>query len=360
MVRPDFAYGNTRLHGRRADLLRDADYERLLGETTDGLLAALEATTYATDLAQAERHDDALTRLHETVRLHVGRALEEMRSFYGERARELVDLLLSGFDVRNLVAVLRAHASANRPASDARRALASVGWMIEPIASGLLGRRDLAGAVDMLTRVMPDRAQAAALRSALREYERTENLAALEHAVLADHAARVAGALAAAGSGATTLFAFERREIDERNLIAMLRLRDAQAIGATSAPVPSDALLPGGSIAGDDLVASLRAPAAAIVASLGSGAEGRWRQPLQRWAASTDILALERELERRRISDAAGLFLDGDPLGIDVPIAFTAAMRTEARNLRLLGEASARGIHRDIVRRELLWPKARA
>ena len=42
-----------------------------------------------------------------------------------------------------------------------------------------------------------------------------------------------------------------------------------------------------------------------------------------------------------------------------MPLAFVAAKRTEARNLRLLGEASARGIHSDVVRRELLWPEVR-
>jgi hypothetical protein len=50
----------------------------------------------------------------------------------------------------------------------------------------------------------------------------------------------------------------------------------------------------------------------------------------------------------------------GDPLTLDVPIGFTAAKRTEAGNLRLLGEASARGIHPEVVRRELLWPEAGA
>jgi vacuolar-type H+-ATPase subunit C/Vma6 len=43
-----------------------------------------------------------------------------------------------------------------------------------------------------------------------------------------------------------------------------------------------------------------------------------------------------------------------------VPIAFMAAKRTEARNLRLLGEAAARGIDPEIIRRELLWTKAHA
>ena len=84
-----------------------------------------------------------------------------------------------------------------------------------------------------------------------------------------------------------------------------------------------------------------------------------WQAPLRQWAADGDLLGLERELQRGRIEAALALFGAGDPLSIDVPIAFTAAKRSEARNLRLLGEASARGIHADTVRRELLWPRAR-
>jgi vacuolar-type H+-ATPase subunit C/Vma6 len=94
------------------------------------------------------------------------------------------------------------------------------------------------------------------------------------------------------------------------------------------------------------------------VRSGGSAGEA-WRPPLARWAATGDLTALERELERRRIADAGALFANGDPLAIDVPLAFMASKQTEARNLRLLGEASVRGIHPDDVRRELLWPGVR-
>ena len=102
------------------------------------------------------------------------------------------------------------------------------------------------------------------------------------------------------------------------------------------------------------------APAAVVGDARRASGERPGSAPLQRWAASGDLTALERELERRRIADAAALFVAGDPLAIDVPLAFTAAKQTEARNLRLLGEASARGIDADVVRRELLWPEARA
>jgi hypothetical protein len=42
-----------------------------------------------------------------------------------------------------------------------------------------------------------------------------------------------------------------------------------------------------------------------------------------------------------------------------VPIAFAAAKQAEARNLRLLGEASVRGIGPETVRQELLWSTER-
>jgi V/A-type H+/Na+-transporting ATPase subunit C len=354
-VRADLSYGNTRLRARRSELLRDAEYERLVGEDIEGLLETLEGTPYAPDVEAAQR-PDRLRHLHAAIRTNMGRSLEEMRSFYADRARRLVDLLLSRFDVQNIVSVLRAKASAQQPADRAPIVLAAVGWLVEPLAGELLRQRELAGAVDLLAGSTPEPGQARALRAAFGEYERTEDLAALERAVVADHAARSTATLAAAGRDASALVRFMPREIDERNLLVALRLRDA--LGA--AP-PPDALLPGGSAPPAAFEAAVHTPAPnAVAAALGPAGRPAWRAPLARWAATGDLTALERELERQRIVEAKALFAGGDPLAIDVPLAFMAAKLAEARNLRLLGEADARRLAPDVVRRELLWPGARA
>jgi V/A-type H+/Na+-transporting ATPase subunit C len=356
----DFVYGNTRLHARRAALLDAADYEHLLGEDIDALLAALERTPYAPDVELA-RDQTGLRRLHEAIRAHLGRSLDEMRGFYADRARELVDLMLSRFDVENVVLVLRAQAGMQRPADEALGSLLPVGWLVEPLASEILRGPELAGAVDLIIRRMPDTEETGALRAALGEYERTGNPAVLEQAVLAAHAARVTATLASAGPDARTLLRFARRAIDERNLLVALRLRDARTSEAAVDATPEGALLPGGSVAVVRFAVAVRAAApAAVISSLPRIADSGWQASLERWAASGDLTTLERELERRRIADAAALFLMGDPLTLDVPIAFTTAKQTEARNLRLLGEASVRGIHPEVVRRELLWPEVRA
>jgi vacuolar-type H+-ATPase subunit C/Vma6 len=353
--RADFGYGNTRLRARRGDLLRRADFERLVGTDLARLLTALEGTPYAAR-TDAEHRDDALRRLHATIRTELGAALEEMRSFYSGRAREIVDELLSRFDVDNLVTVLRAHAGTQRVAEEALDALVPVGWLREPFAREVLHQREFAGAVDLLTRRMPDPEQALALRDAFPEYERTKDLPALEAAVVDDHAARTVTALAAAGRDAMTLLRFTRRGIDERNLLVVLRLRDA----------PSELsfermLLSGGSVPLAAFKPALRTtPPSGVVVALATSAGRHWQPPLERWAASGDLYALERDLERRRILDATALFVHGDPLAIDVPMAFAAAKRTEARNLRLLAESSVRGIPADTARDELLRPEARA
>jgi V/A-type H+-transporting ATPase subunit C len=355
----DLSYGNTRLRARRGELLRDADYERLVDEDLHSLLETLEGTPYAPDVEAAQR-SDRLRQLHAAIRSNVGRSLEEMRSFYADRARKLVDLLLSRFDVQNIVSVLRAKASAQQAADRAPIVLAAVGWLVEPLAGELLRQRELAGAVDLLARSTPEPGQAHALRAAFGEYERTEDLAALERAVVADHTARAAATLGAAGRDASALVWFMPREIDERNLVVTLRLRDALAGGA-AAPTPQDALLPGGSAPPTAFEAAVHVSAPnAVAGTLARVGREAWRAPLARWAATGDITALERELERQRIADATRLFATGDPLAIDVPLAFMAAKLAEARNLRLLGEADVRRIAPDVVRRELLWPGVRA
>ena len=79
--------------------------------------------------------------------------------------------------------------------------------------------------------------------------------------------------------------------------------------------------------------------------------------PIERWAATGDLNALQRTFECAAIADAIALFVTGDPLGIDNPLASTTAVQVEARNLRLLGEAAVRGIAPEVVRAELIWPQ---
>jgi V/A-type H+/Na+-transporting ATPase subunit C len=223
-------------------------------------------------------------------------------------------------------------------------------------------RQELTRAVDLLVSWrLPDPDMARAVADAWPEYERTEDLAALEHTLAAHHAQRLAAALHAAGPVADSLRELVAREHDAVNVLVVLRLRFAlQLDELTDLPAPPSAgrFLAGGRIAEDALENALRQPtrAEAVAKLVDAARREDWRAPLQRIASGGDLPTLQRELELSRVRWAVGLFLRGDPLSFDVPIAFTVAKENEVRNLRLLGEGAAGGLPAATLRAQLIVP----
>ena len=360
--RADFNYGNARLRARKTHLLSRSDYESLLGKEVDGVLGTLASTAYGPEVEGALTRFSGARRLHEAVRLNLGRSLEEMRSFYSGEARELVDILLSRWDLHNVIALLRGEAI--RPhTEDALMYVYPVGTLSDALAREVARQNEFAVAVGLLIRWrLPDPDTAVTLRDAWPEYERTENLAALEHAATAGWTARTAEALAGKDADGEALRRFFERETDERNVLVALRLRDAIERGELSGIPASDewgAYLPGGSIRSEKLDEAVRVPdpGAAANSLVAEGPGDRWRLPLEQWAGSGNLLALQKTLEERRISDAVGLFTRGDPLGVGVPIAYAVAKENEAKNLRLVAEGAARGLDPEIARGQIFVPE---
>jgi vacuolar-type H+-ATPase subunit C/Vma6 len=355
----EFDYGNTRLRARRARLLDGSHYERLLRADLPTVIAAAEEAASGHDARSGREAAADLAGLHEAIRTGLGRALEQMRSFYGGRARRLVDLLLSPFDTHNVVAVLRAaHREALNPAVGIPAPLLPLGWLTGPVAAEALRQKEPAAAIDLLVASTPHPDQARTLRAAFRDYERTQNLADLERAVVAEQAARVSASLARAGPETATVQRMTQRRVDEHNLITTLRLRAAQTAGTAGSDTIGAVLLPGGSLALARFASLLQAPSSgAVVAAAGPWAGAGWHGPLRRWAVDRDLHALHRELERATLADTMALFARGNPLTVDIPFAFSAAVQAQARNLRLIAEAAAHRLGPEVLRRELIWPQ---
>lgn len=350
-ARADFAYGNARLRSRTRDLLSVEDLTRLVGKDVEGLLAALDATPYTSDVQIALTRHHGSRRLHEAIRLHLARSLEQMRGFYDGSARELVDLLLSRFDLQNLLAVLRAQLGSARGAEPAMLAVVPMGWLTEPVVREILRQQEPARAVALLCRWTPDAAQAMALRAGYDEYERSHDLAALDRSIVADHYARLAAALERTGRDGQTLRRFVQETVDDTNLLSALRLRGALERGELTQLALHGELLPGGSFTAAQLTSAALGPASAT--DLVGLERRRWQGPLDRWARTGDVPCLELQLEQARASGATRLLSQGDPLSIDVPLAYSVALESEARRLRLLTEAAVRGREPDHVRKAL-------
>jgi V/A-type H+-transporting ATPase subunit C len=358
--RADFAYGNARLRARKAGLIGRGAYEEMIGKDMDGILGALSRTPLAPEVESAiTRFGDDARRLHEAVRLHLARTLEEMRSFYAGRARECVELLLSRWDLHNVLTLIRGEATAPHT-EEALAHVFPMGAMNDAYAREIARQNEFAAAVGLMIRWrLPDPQTASSLRAAWPDYERTEDLAALEQAVTAAWAERTSEALDGLGREGEPLRRLFERETDEKNLLVALRLREALARGETDRlPILKGhgVYLPGGSIKLSRLDEAIRLPDdERVAATLAGAGPAAWREPLERWARGGRLPDLQYDLEARRLRDAVALFVKGDPLSVDVPIAYASAKETEARNLRLIAEGASRGIAPGRVRERLIF-----
>jgi V/A-type H+/Na+-transporting ATPase subunit C len=146
----DFVYGNTRLRARKAELLGAAEYEALLGRDLEGLVEALTASAYRADLEAALAVTGADRRaLNEALRRHLARALEGLRAFYEGSARELVDLLLSRFDLHNLLTLVRGRVR-GQAAEEVLANVLPLGALGGAPAQEIASQPELARTVDLL------------------------------------------------------------------------------------------------------------------------------------------------------------------------------------------------------------------
>lgn len=355
----EFDYGNARLRARKDSLLDRPAYTELSSLDAEGMLAHLAAAAYRPEVEHATARETGAAALRNAIRSHLARQLEQLRSFYSGRARVLVDVLLSRWDLHNLLTLLRGRAT-DAPWEQTIAAVVPVGAFDAAAAEEIARQPDLDRAVDLLaTWRLPNPAAARALLRAHRRYLRTEELPELEHALVADHFARATEALLGAGPDARPVRAEMEREIDRRNALMVVRLQHArQAIPEDDEARAATALLPGGGVRPERMLAALGAsgPGEAATQMADAMPEPSFADALGRWEPEAGVAALQDELERRSVATSIALFVRGNPLGAAIPVAFAAAQTAQATNLRLLAEP---GGAREGTRRLILPEEAK-
>lgn len=338
-----FDYGNARLRAMKSRLFDRLEYHRLAAvPTIDTLLAALASGPYRLDVEAALPRYRGIRRLDEVLRLNLARTLQAVRRFYEEPVRTSIDLLLGRWDLHNVRTILRGRARV-AAIEEILPLLVPAGRLDDPALRELAGQPGVRATLDLMgTWSMPSRRMARAVLAVWSSYERTGNPVVLENALNRAYAAHLDQALTGEPPELARVL---RSELDQINLLAALRLREAVAHGEQDREPISDRYLEGGRLPRHALVAVSQESERERVYEIleGNNLPHRWQEPLRAWIDHDDLLELSNGLDRASFDATVALFATGDPLGMAVPIAFVRAKEEEVRNLHRIGRGLMTG-----------------
>lgn len=340
---PDFPYVNARVRAMRSRLLDPARLEELLAlPTLDAFIQALTSTPYGPQIQEAlSRHQDGLRVVDEALARNFHDTTTKILSFADGKARALIEIVLMRWDLANIRLILRGKHT-GRPEEEMISNLAPAGSLHEVVLQELVKQPDVPGVVGALAGA--DHPLAAPLAEGLRDYRESKDLLALElhlDRFYAEYGLRVASGR---GHSEQVVRSLLQTHLDVTNVKTALKLQRA---GALSAEEKLRFFVPGGPLVTDKVFLTMTDPATAEQRMPGLRAQGF---PIK--SLNADLTAFERELDLATFRTQSSLYL-GDPLAIDIVIAYLAMKYHEVINLRLIARSKALGIPQDRVRKEM-------
>lgn len=344
-----YEYVNARLRAMRSRLLQRSDLEQLMAAPTlEALIGQLDQSPYHDALERSLVTASGLDAILRAVQIGHDSALRHIVAFGGDTTAPSLAILLAPYYRHDVVALLRG-VSARTRAERILLWLYALPPFTEARLAELARQATLRNLADLLAQwQLPTAELAGVLVATLPDNPDLPELTATFDQAWAATTTRQAAELPGQ-DGALVRLDLERL-LDLSNLLFALNLHETQP----AAPVP---WLPGGGLAPATLDAIRRAAdGTAMHEALQAAPRGEfWRPALDQWDGLS-LTSLQYLWESALVQWRASLFVQADPLGVGVLIAYLAAKGTEARNLRLVAEAVAGNIGREDARaRWILW-----
>jgi V/A-type H+-transporting ATPase subunit C len=326
----------------RSRLLDAGRIEEFLGAPTlDAFIQALNATPYGHDVQEALSRYPALQAVDAALARNFYRTTTKILNFADGRPRQLIEIVLMRWDLANLRVILRGKHTGVRDEDIAANLLAA-GSLHDAALRTLAEQPDVPAVVGALSGL--NHPFVTPLQEGMAEYLEGKDLFALELRLERFYA--LYGLRMAKGSGHSeqVVRSLLQAELDATNVKTALKLQ--------ATPLSREAkarfFVPGGRIVSADLFL--------LLADRETAEQGMKSLRIQGFPLKTitdDRTTFERDLDLAIIKAQTDLYL-GDPLSIDVVVAYLALKYNEVKNLRLIARSKQLGIPRDRVRKEMI------
>lgn len=348
-----YDYGNARLRAHKSRLLSRAEIEELAQvDTVHGLISYLLRTDYQKSVEAAMVRASGLECVAWALASNTVETLGRVRSFYSGSEGELVAILLRGYDVQNLTAVLNGLSKQAAP-DEIVGALVPVGDLSAATLSQLARASEPREAIDLLATMRAPAARPLLKLRAERPGAGPFSMGlALSRWYYEENMPQARGLL----SSALEL------EADLINLMTIFRFAGA----------PFERQVLARRLGSDDLAKLLVGPGKLSFRQLVNAGkqestkeavdvlnETLYATPLlaglERYQQSGHLSDIEKALRRFRLHWMGQLILK-DPLGIGVVIGYVALKISEISNLRWIAHGLSLGLKEDTIKAELEFP----
>jgi vacuolar-type H+-ATPase subunit C/Vma6 len=352
-----YDYGNARLRAMKSRLLSSHELE-MMAEAGNlrTLIAELSETPYRRSVEAALARVSGLECISVALQSDLEFTMKKIRRFYGDRAGEMVGVLLRAYDVRNLKAILRGLSKHALP-DEILFTLLPASELTDDILSELSRAADPRAAIDLLaTMALPFALPLLRLRAERPGAETPEMELKLDQWYYQEafnylqRSQQTGGALFSAlqlDADITNLHTVIRfaYEPEEHNFLRdWLEVDDIASLFVGPGKLSFDLLANAGSQETVD---------AAVETLVKTAYEAPLRASKENYASTGRLSVFEDQLNRFRL-DWLSKQIGRDPLGIGVVLGYLALKTAEVSNIRWIANGIFLGMKANSIRLELV------
>jgi len=326
--------------------------------TLDDLLAAadfgqavsiLDDTDYGVDIEEAIIEGFRPTNIDRAFNRNLARNFTKIKEFFIGRPQELVNALLSRWDLFNLKTILRG-LNALVPKAEILRNLAPMGALDLVVLGEIVDQPDLRAALDAIVMFSPQWwiPYGRAITPHMAEFMREHDLSILETALDKLHYGKVARVVRGRDINSTVVRKVVEMEVDSINIATLLRICGLELEESRA----EDYYIPGGTISEREFIhlMGLGLPEKVVAALDKTPYAGALHEALKRFEEQGETV-FQDELEKYVIKEC--LNISEDPLGIGVIVKYMWKKYLEVLNLRIIIRGKSIGLIESQIRKEL-------
>lgn len=354
-----YDYGNARLHAMKSRLLSRRDLDAL-AETgsLQGLISALTETAYRKPVEAALARTSGMDCISEALRHDLVNTLGKVPGFFNGQAGEMVRIVLRGYDIHNLKAILRG-LSKQATTAEILAALLPIGELKDNVLAELARSPSPRAAIDVLAslrypfsypllKLQAEQPGAGTpeMELAMDRWFYEESYQYLQSARRAGNILGAAIQLEADLTNLLTVLRFARAPGERKFLREWLSTDELERLFVGPGKLSFEMLAQAGS---QDT----------INAAVESLSETPYKAPLsaglKAYAKSALLSDFEKQLRSFRLAWMASQ-ITRDPLGIGVLLGYLALKVNEVSNIRWIAQGINLGIKAEAIRAELEYP----